>query len=64
MVDFQGESEVGRPPPPPDRPVNRMPEDSPFYEQVVPLLLIAMGVITAALILFAAGVLLGFVPFQ
>lgn len=43
---------------------NRMPEDSAFFERIVPFLLIGLGFVTAALILFAAGVLLGFVPFQ
>jgi hypothetical protein len=44
--------------------INRMPENSPLFEKVVPLLLIGMGVVTTLLILFAAGVLLGFIPFQ
>jgi hypothetical protein len=40
-----------------------MPRNSVFFEKVVPALLILMGVITLALILFAAGVLLGIVHF-
>ncbi|MFP3854315.1 MAG: hypothetical protein ACLFWD_08495 [Anaerolineales bacterium] len=40
-----------------------MPSDSAFFERVVPILLIVLGIITVALILFALGVLLGFVPF-
>lgn len=43
---------------------NRMPEGSTFYELVIPGLLILFGVVTAALILFAVGVLLGIIPFQ
>lgn len=43
---------------------HRMPEGSPFYERIVPLLLVGMGILTAALVLFALGVLLGIVPFQ
>lgn len=40
-----------------------IPEDSVFYDRVVPLLLIGMAVIMGILILIAAGVLLGIVPF-
>jgi len=40
-----------------------MPKDSVFFEKVVPISLIAMGVITVGLILFAAGVILGIVRF-
>lgn len=40
-----------------------MPQHSLFFEKVVPVLLILMGIITAALVLFAAGVLLGIVHF-
>ena len=39
------------------------PEDSALFERVIPVLLIAMGVLTVLLILFAAGVLLGIVHF-
>ncbi len=46
------------------RSTTHMPENSFFYEKVVPALLIGMGVVTAALILLAAGVLLGVVPFR
>lgn len=53
-----------------DRPPRRnmlrkshMPENSLFYEKVVPILLVVMGIITTTLILFAAGVLLGIVNF-
>lgn len=48
---------------PRETPTNRMPSDSAFFERVVPILLIVLGIITVALILFALGVLLGFVPF-
>ncbi len=41
----------------------RMPQGSPFFEKVIPALLILMGAITAALILFAFGVLFGIVHF-
>jgi len=40
-----------------------MPHDSYFFEKVIPWLLIGLGVVTFALIVFAAGVLLGFVHF-
>jgi hypothetical protein len=39
---------------------NKMPEDSLFYDKLVPILLIVLGVIMALLILIAAGILLGF----
>jgi hypothetical protein len=45
------------------RPSHRMPQNSLFYERVVPILLIGMAVVTVALILLAAGVLLGFISF-
>ena len=40
-----------------------MPENSVLFEKIVPLSLVVMGVITFALIVFAAGVLLGVVHF-
>lgn len=42
---------------------SHMPKDSLFFEKIVPVFLVAMGVITLGLILFAAGVLLGIVQF-
>jgi hypothetical protein len=39
------------------------PENSFLFEKLVPALLIGMGILTFALILFAAGVLLGFIHF-
>lgn len=42
---------------------SRVPEHSVFFERIVPVLLIFMGVVTAVLILFAAGVLLGIIHF-
>ncbi len=41
-----------------------MPEGSVFYEKVVPVLLIGMAVLTVIFVLFAAGILLGFIPFR
>jgi len=41
----------------------RLPSGSLFYEKVVPLLLILMGLLTLALILFAVGVVFGLVRF-
>jgi hypothetical protein len=38
-------------------------KNSIFFEKIVPLALILMGLITLGLILFAAGVLLGIVQF-
>jgi hypothetical protein len=42
---------------------SRAPKDSMLFEKIVPALLILMGVLTVALILFAAGVLLGLIHF-
>lgn len=49
---------------PAERTSHRMPSNSHFYERIIPALLLLMGIVAAALILFAVGVLLGFVPFQ
>ena len=40
---------------------NRMPSDSVFFDRLVPIILITLGVITVILILVAAGILLGIV---
>jgi len=40
-----------------------MPSNSPFFEKIVPALLLGMAVLMGALILFAAGVLLGVISF-
>lgn len=42
---------------------SHIPQNSYFFEKIVPAALIGMGIITFALILFAAGVLLGLVKF-
>lgn len=42
---------------------SHMPKDSFFFEKVVPASLAVMGIVTLGLIIFAAGVLLGFVKF-
>lgn len=42
---------------------SHIPKDSLFFEKIVPVSLIAMGVVTLGLILFAAGVILGIVQF-
>lgn len=42
---------------------SHMPKDSFFFEKVVPVSLAVMGIVTLGLIVFAAGVLLGFVKF-
>ena len=41
----------------------RIPEGSVFYDRIIPALLIGMALIMGVLILIAAGVLLGIVPF-
>lgn len=40
---------------------SHIPRGSLFFEKIVPISLITMGIVTFALILFAAGVILGFV---
>jgi hypothetical protein len=42
---------------------SHIPSNSLLFEKIIPALLILMGVITLGLVLFAAGVLLGFVQF-
>lgn len=42
---------------------SRMPENSVFYEKIVPILLVALGVIMIGLMLLAAGVLLKLIHF-
>ena len=42
---------------------SRIPEKSTLFEKIIPALLIVMGVLMTALILFAAGVLLGIIHF-
>jgi hypothetical protein len=42
---------------------SHMPQGSLFFEKIVPILLILMGALMLALVLFAAGILLGIVRF-
>ncbi len=42
---------------------SHVPKNSVFFERVVPALLVFMGVLMVALIVVAAGVLLGFIHF-
>jgi len=42
---------------------SHMPENSVLFERIIPAALIFMGILTAVLILFAAGVLLGIIQF-
>jgi hypothetical protein len=42
---------------------SHIPKDSFLFEKVIPAALILMGIVMLGLILFAAGVLLGFVKF-
>jgi len=51
------------PEPGPDRSKSHAPENSFLFEKLIPGLLIAMGILTVVLILFAAGVLLGLIHF-
>ena len=42
---------------------SHMPQHSVFFEKVIPILLVILGMIMAGLVLFAAGVILGIVRF-
>ena len=42
---------------------SHIPQNSVFFEKIVPIALISMGIITVGLMVFAAGVLLGIVHF-
>ncbi len=39
-----------------------MPAESAFYDKIVPVILIGLAVLTAILVLAAAGILLGILP--
>lgn len=43
---------------------SRIASGSALYTRVLPVVILAMAILTAVLILFAAGVLLGVVPFR
>jgi len=43
---------------------SRIPAGSVFYTRVVPAVLIGLGILTAVLIVLAAGIALGIVPYQ
>lgn len=53
-----------QPPQDPHLHTRRMPERSLFYDRVVPLILVSLGIIMALLIVIAAGVLLGLIHYQ
>jgi hypothetical protein len=42
---------------------SRISEESLFFNRIIPILLVGMGVLMFFLILFAAGVLLGLIKF-
>jgi hypothetical protein len=46
------------------RHTRRVPSNSVFYDKLFPILLIALGVLTVALIAIAAGVLLGIIQYR
>jgi hypothetical protein len=43
---------------------SRVPNNHMLYERLLPALIVVMSVIMGILILFAAGVLLGLIPFS
>jgi len=43
---------------------SRMPENSVFFEKVVPGMLIGLAIVMVVLIILAAGVIIGIVPFE
>jgi hypothetical protein len=47
--------------PKPER--SHAPQNSLLFDKIIPALLIVLGIITVALILFAAGVLMGIIHF-
>ncbi len=42
----------------------RAPSQSVLYDRILPIVFIALGIIMAALIIIAAGVLLGFIQYR
>lgn len=55
----------GREPRPrPDRDKSHIPQDSFLYGKGVPIVLGALGLVTALMIVFALGVLVGWIPFR
>ncbi len=46
------------------RHTQRIPEQSFFYDRLVPILLLILGLVMATLIAIAAGVLLGFIQYR
>jgi len=56
---------IGRDPRPrPDRGKSRITKDSFLYGKGVPIVLGALGLVTALMIVFALGVLVGWIPFR
>jgi hypothetical protein len=47
----------------PSRNRSHMPDNSLFFEKVVPALLVLMGIVLVGLVLFAAGVIFGIIHF-
>ncbi len=43
---------------------SRIPAGSVFYSKVLPIILVGLGILTAALIVIVAGILLGIVPYR
>jgi hypothetical protein len=43
---------------------SRIPAGSIFYTRILPVVLVALAVVTLALIVVAAGVVLGIVPYR
>ena len=42
----------------------RVPSNSIFYDKIFPIILVLLSIVTAALILVAAGVLLGIIQYR
>lgn len=47
-----------------ERNLAHIPSNSVFYEKIVPILLVGLGLIMLALIVVAAGILLGFISYR
>lgn len=39
-----------------------MPEDSVFYEKIVPVIFVGLGVVMVVLVLIAIGIAIGLIP--
>jgi hypothetical protein len=43
---------------------HKMPENSLFYDKILPILFVCLGIMMALLVLFAVGVITGVIPWK